>query len=78
MGKDYASMSVDQLSEEVNTRNVLAVIEYSKSTRELLAKADKQIEWLTREITTLRNEVQNLTSQVGFMRGQILGGGPTT
>lgn len=68
---------VDKVSEEVNTKNVLAVIQYSEDTRQMVRDLEDQVKWLTNEVTTIRDTTTQLLSQVGILRGEVYGGGPT-
>lgn len=79
MSKTYPrSMDVDQIREEVNTKNVLAVIDYTKTTRELVIAQEAAISHLGAEVRELRSQVDSLLTAIGILRGQLLGGGPTS
>jgi hypothetical protein len=64
-------------AEDVTRRNIQAGIDYSKETRLLVRELSDRVEFLVREVATLRglNETQN--AQIGFLRSQVLGGGRT-
>jgi hypothetical protein len=68
---------VDEITEVVNTRNVMAAIQYTRETRELVRDLERQIDWLTKEINIAREQVSGLLVQVGMLRGEVYGGGPT-
>lgn len=68
---------VDKVSEEVNTKNVLATVQYAQDTRKVVREQETKIETLTNEVQTLRGLVNELLSQVGILRGEVYGGGPT-
>jgi hypothetical protein len=71
------SMDADQITEKVNTMNVLAAIDHSKGTREIVNELVAQNKLLLNELISVRVEIANLTKQVGILRGQVYGGGPT-
>lgn len=67
-----------KVSEEVNTRNVVAVIQHANDTRKMMRATEERMDWLSRELSTLREEVRVLTQQVGILRGEVYGGGSTS
>lgn len=74
---DDKRFDIENLSEEVNLRNVLSAIEFTRQTRTLVDRLETKVDTLTNEVSTLRELVTNLTQQVGILRGELYKGGPT-
>ena len=61
--------------EEVTTRNVRTVIDYSKATRDLVRESDKKVDHVEKLLQEQNKTIAQLRQQLAVVQGKLYNGG---